>query len=117
MANKKGNPNIKEQGAKTRFTKQTASDAGKKSAEKRRSKGRLMEYLLMYAAMPNKDDPKKDNEEVIAYGIIEKALEKDAKGVDQFAQYTGQNIIKVEANERVTPALNIGEMGGEDKEE
>lgn len=114
MANK----NINEDNKATRFNSVTGRAAAKKSAESKRSNGRIREYLLMLAARPNNDIEKgADNEFAIAAGIVRRALDGDPKAVDQFVQYTGQNIIKVEANERVTPALSIGEMGGEEKEE
>lgn len=100
------------------FNSETAREAQKKSVAAKRSNGRIREYLLTIAARPNNEiEEGVDNEFAIAIGIVRRALQGDAKAVEQFVQFTGQNIIKVEANERVTPALDLSSMGGESQDD
>lgn len=94
-----GNKNIKNYGVK--FTKENASDMGKrggqKSVQARAAAGRLRERLLAYAASPSENDPAITKEDAIAIAIVYKAVQGDAKAADQYAELTDQRVIKTES--------------------
>lgn len=94
-----GNKNIKNYGVK--FTKENASDMGKrggqKSVQARAAAGRLRERLLAYASTPCEDDPTMTKEDAMAIALINKAVDGDAKAMDQYAELTDQRVIKTES--------------------
>lgn len=79
----------------------SAAEAGRKGGTQkglnRVAAGRLRERLLAYASTPCEDDQTMTKEDAMAIALINKAVDGDAKAMDQYAELTDQRVIKTES--------------------